>query len=884
MKTVLKYKMHVVSHTHWDREWYRTFEEFRIRLVTCMDKILELFDQDPDFKYFTFDGQTVILEDYLELKPERERQLKKYIRQSRLLVGPWYTLPDEFLVSGESLVRNLLLGHKIAKRFGWVMEIGYLPDMFGHISQMPQILFGFNINSAVLSRGVEGEHKVGTEFFWKSPDGSKVLAVYLVTGYSNATDLLRSGNLPYNSESVLKIIKNIKDKIIPLATTPNVLLMKGCDHLLPQEGLPEIIKGANRLLNNDKTIQSNLPLYISKIKEYRPRLEIIKGELRKTKKREIYPGTLSSRVEIKQKNEEVQSLLEKWAEPFSSFAWSLGMDYPKDFLWQSWKYLLKNHAHDSICGCSIDEVDKDVVSRFNSARQIAEEITWINLEKIVQKINTFQGNKKIKEKGKLVLVTFNPLSWKRTDTAEATICISDPKVRYFVIEDLAGNTIPYQIITQQNMTGRQKIYTKQDDKKINAVFLSRDVPALGYKIYRVRPVQTQPKFPSFLKVKGHMMENEFFRVNINENGTLTILDKIAKARHKNMHCFEDIGDAGDLYNYSNPLLDRKILNPKKVSIRLVEKGPVRITFKIDMRLLLPGSLTKNKKSRSNRLITCSIVSYISLSTGSRRIDVITEVDNKARDHWLMVRFPTNIKARYTFAEGQFDLVRRNILLLKTKRWAKPPEPIWPQQSFVSIKDNKWGLTIINRGLPCYRAIKNKQGTILNLSLLRSIGKLYNKDFYIMKEDGNCIKVDAPFTPGAQCIGKHRFEYAIALHEKELEVNNIFRLAYQHNIKQRVLQTTEHKGSLPCEMSFISIEPEELIISAVKKAEDKDSLIIRLFNTSQKKIQGKLQFYKKIEKARLVKMNEEVIKDLNIVDENVVYFKAGESQIVTIELG
>ncbi|MCK4961620.1 MAG: hypothetical protein KAS19_03995, partial [Anaerolineales bacterium] len=178
--------LHIVPHTHWDREWYLPFQSFRIKLVHLIDMLLDILDHDPAFTHFTLDGQTIILEDYLEIRPERESDLIRHIRSGRLLIGPWYILPDEFLVSPEATVRNLLQGGSLCDRFGARMDIGYLPDPFGHIGQMPQILLGFGIEMAAFRRGLADEP---CELWWQAPDGSRVLTAYLRDGYDNAARL-----------------------------------------------------------------------------------------------------------------------------------------------------------------------------------------------------------------------------------------------------------------------------------------------------------------------------------------------------------------------------------------------------------------------------------------------------------------------------------------------------------------------------------------------------------------------------------------------------------------------------------------------------------------------------------------------------------------------
>ncbi|MDO9542015.1 MAG: alpha-mannosidase, partial [Kiritimatiellia bacterium] len=340
---------HVISHTHWDREWYQTFDEFRINLVDLIDTLLDILDREKEYKFFLLDGQTVILEDYLEIRPGAEERLKRHIRKGRILIGPWYVLSDEFLASGEALIRNLLLGHQIAKRFGGIMKVGYLPDTFGHISQMPQILKGFGIDSAVIWRGLGGKPgELKSEFLWRSPDGTRVLTIHLQDkmGYANAWNISSCKNFDELHEKIA-LLK--KDRVA-YATTKHLLFMNGCDHLLPDPKVIEIIKNVNREMAGTVFVHSNLPDYISQIRRSKPRLAIRAGEFRSTKNTSIYAGVLSTRMYIKQINGRLQNKLQNWAEPFMAINWMLGNKYPGHLLRQAWKYILQNHAHDSICG------------------------------------------------------------------------------------------------------------------------------------------------------------------------------------------------------------------------------------------------------------------------------------------------------------------------------------------------------------------------------------------------------------------------------------------------------------------------------------------------------------------------------------------------------
>jgi len=230
---------HIISHTHWDREWHQTYQEYRVKLVGFIEHLLNLLETSPDYTSFMLDGQTVVIEDYLEIKPENRSRIAKLVQDHRLIIGPWYIQPDEFIPSGESLVRNLLIGMKIGREFGESMHIGYLPDSFGQAAQIPQILHGFGIKDALFWRGITKEDTEKTEFWWLGPDGSKVLAVHLPLGYGNGRML--SASLQEN----INIIDENYAAFSAMSTTGNMLLMSGFDQRNANEALPEVVTSLN---------------------------------------------------------------------------------------------------------------------------------------------------------------------------------------------------------------------------------------------------------------------------------------------------------------------------------------------------------------------------------------------------------------------------------------------------------------------------------------------------------------------------------------------------------------------------------------------------------------------------------------------------------------
>ena len=362
--------IHIVPHTHWDREWYLPFQRFRLKLVHLIDSLLDLLAADPQYAFFTLDGQTILLEDYLEIRPEREAQIREFVQSGRLLIGPWYILPDEFLVSPEATIRNFLQGERDARRFGGKMKVGYIPDPFGHIGQMPQILNGFGIQAACVQRGLDEEP---CEIWWQAPDGSRVLMAYLRDGYGNAW------NLPADDPpAFLKMASTRAADLKPHSNVNQILLMFGTDHTEPNPATSAAIRYSNQNAGDDSFLQSTLPAYLQAVRhEIEARnftLPVIQGELRSSRRHHLLPGVLSTRVWIKQRNHACETLLERWAEPFSLFAsqavpgvdpYSNRLNHPAAILRQAWKLLMKCHPHDSICGCSIDEVHAEMRPRFD---------------------------------------------------------------------------------------------------------------------------------------------------------------------------------------------------------------------------------------------------------------------------------------------------------------------------------------------------------------------------------------------------------------------------------------------------------------------------------------------------------------------------------------
>ncbi len=890
----------IVPETHWDREWYLTFQEFRAKLVIMMDKLINILRTDPHYTNFTLDGQTIPIEDYLEVRPERKEELKKYIREKRLSIGPMYVLPDEFLISGESLIRNLIIGHHIAEKFGRVMKAAYIPDPFGHIAQLPQIINSFDIPSIIFERGFGNEFEendLNMEFIWESPEkAASVLAIHLIRGYSSLVylnTLLEGGKY----KKALEKINNVVMDIEKYTATPIVLLNNGSDHREAYPEIPEIVKQWNELNPDVLLEQNDFEYYIDKVLSVKPKLRSFQGELRGSKYSPILSGVLSARMWIKQRNTKIEYLFEKYAEPISAITMVLDkyqkFAYPDSYIRSGLKWLIKNHPHDSICGCSIDQVHNEMETRFDWAEQIGIEVFNLSFMRLSNLINF-----KPQENNRIVLIIFNPLPWKRKDIVifNGISKVSNLQKKFpkdFKLIDSDHNEIEYQ---GYFLPGEPR-FSRENDINYQFSFLA-DVPACGYKVYYVILEEAAKKISinetDFI-LGENSIENEFYKVEVKNTGQINILDKNRMIQFENVCKFEDVADWGDEYDYSGPTrkqVDKKYTtkNAEIVEFMPFLNGSSQKSIKIKMILKLPVSLSPDRSQRENNLIENVINLYISLYKGINRIDFKIDLENKSKDHRIRVLFPSNIISDTVLCDGHFFIVPRDVILPNGKHWAQKPSRTNHQKDFIALNDESKCFAILNRGLPEYEAIKNHDGAItIALTLLRSIGWLSRPNLDSRRNDaGPSLK-----TPDAQCIGNYTFELSLVIedyqkywldskvHIKGKEFNcplkPIFPLMLTSTLKRTDLLMLSRMGLLSdskkfpdkniapylsSELSFLEIDNDNIILSALKKSEKGDYLILRVYNISPSLQKARLNFFKdiSIKNAEIVNFLEEKPKN------------------------
>ncbi|HSW45190.1 MAG TPA: glycoside hydrolase family 38 C-terminal domain-containing protein [Phycisphaerae bacterium] len=844
---------HYVSSAHWDREWYEPFQDYRFRLVNMLDDLLDRMEREPEFRYFQSDGQSILWEDYLEIRPEREEQVRRLAEQDRLRIGPWYVLTDELVVSGESLVRNLQRGLRIAGSFGQPSRIGFVSDLFGHTSQLPQILRGFNIDNAFLWRGVN-EETHGAIFRWRSPDGSEVIAYRFspIFGYGLYAEKVRTisqPDKPVDMDSALAGLREVIDIETGRCPTRAFLVFDGADHQEIEPITVELLRKANKRFKDVELIHSHLDGFIEDVREERDRIEkVFTGELREPgllgDDGWLVAGVLSSRIHLKQANARCENELTRWAEPFSVFAEGLGLPCPAAFLDRAWKYLLRNHPHDSICTCSIDQVHKDMTYRFDQSLMIARHISRDALRHITHQV-------KMPEMGELdfAVVVFNPNADPIDGPADLTLRFPrdidavyqeffgyEPKIG-FRLSDPDGTELPYQYVNQRrDVSGFRRRLRKLpfgERRHEVDVTVPLRIPAYGYTRIVCRPTKEPTRYLGSMLVDDHTIENEHLRVSVASNGTLTIIDKRNGQTYTNLLTLEDAADIADGWHRGIAVNDEMFTSAAcAADVAVTADGKFKATLRIRLAMNVPERFQFDAMCRSGRCEPMVVVHHVTLRRGCDRIEVRTEVDNTARDHRLRALFPSGAKAETYLADAPFDVVERSIALRADNDRCKELElETKPQQSFTAVFDDRRGLAVVSTGLP-ESAVRDLPDRPIALTLLRSFAK-------------------TPFTghseDGGQIQGRHVFDYWLVPLTGRPDTARLCRLGQQLAGGVRAVQV-EHQdwarpglagfepGNLPPSHSFLDVDPNGAVVTAIHHSGHGETATVRLFNPTDKPLE------------------------------------------------
>ncbi|MHA3963890.1 MAG: glycoside hydrolase family 38 N-terminal domain-containing protein [Candidatus Thorarchaeota archaeon SMTZ1-45] len=709
-------KIVIVPHTHWDREWYLPFQRFRYMLVELVDELLDII-ATQDYR-FMLDGQTVVLEDYFEIRDERRDELLQQIRNGKITVGPWYLLPDQWLVGGESLIRNIEFSHNLAMQLCIPqMMIGYLPDMFGHSSAIPQILGDLtNFKAAILWRGVP-PNIMTSSFTWKSHPSSSasIPVVYLPEGYGNASRFAE------DYEEFTTMVINGTSSLEPFSPVPVYLLMNGSDHLFPQAFVQE---------NVDRLKSEGVDISLGSLTDYVEYLEdaIIKigyerplytGEFRSPARAPLLQDTYSARMWIKIWNQKVEDMLVRKIEPVSTYLWySLDQEYPTSYLKTAWKWLLRNHPHDSICGCSIDRTHEEMKARFSWAESIGESLVQ-NAIKILEEMG---DESKSNESSVLIFnsggslespiyIEFSAPNEKIINGLQApdgtiydvqrlesrdhvffeiTVGMRMAKMGFgllpgrkfmnFYINDIEffdgdePGVLELRFISDDHLVGdldweefkrtAREIINSKKYKKIHLIaarptqnVYASALPLQPWAFTKLVPVsESADENDDVLKVDKNQISNRFYSVSFNKDGTLSVFNEELGIRYNRLHVFEDYGDRGDEYTFGR-------VGPGKADIRKVNRhilsaGPIIAEIRQEMEIEVFESLDDSREKRIGK-IRVPIESTFRFYRDTPRIDVKTKLTNRSKDHRLRICFDLPFKSEKTQTETHFGVVERD---------------------------------------------------------------------------------------------------------------------------------------------------------------------------------------------------------------------------------
>ena len=644
-------KFVVISHTHWDREWYLPFSLFRMKLVDLIDRLLPVIEKDKDY-IFHLDAQTVVLEDYLEIRPENEAILKKYIESGNIRVGPWYLQNDFYLTDGEATIRNLQLGRKIAESFGRCGKAGYAPDQFGNVSQLPQILKEFGIDNFVFGRGfhvwknVGGEMKdeAPAEFEWTGADGTRCLAVHMKFWYNNAQ------RIPEEKE-LAKLLFDINEKnFAGLNVSPYILLMNGVDHLEPQDDVRAICEGLRK--DGVDIKQYGLDEYIEELKESVKGKELYsyKGALNRGADYELLRGCWSSRIYLKEANVYSQDLLENKIEALYSYMLAAGFEgYPQGELDYLWKNLLRTHPHDSICGCSVDPVHAHMEDTYAKIAEMGEYLVERGM-----KIVAAHGYNPYRKDENYSVTVFNPTERTLEKVAEAELkFMRNENITDFALKDDNGEAVQYEIVSRTpeaiDVFSPLNLPGVLEAELVKIRFIAR-VPAVSARVYAVIPREK-----GRLSEKSAALENEFYSV-YSQGGKLYIKDKTNGKVIEDPIRIEDSADKGDAYVYRLSPAAPIIVSPAE--IRPAELGALKGSITAEFRYSCPARYDFAKDERSAEAVENKLTVTLSLEKGSDVIAVDYSIDNKAEDHRVRLLIKGGLTGGRLFTDSPFDYAER----------------------------------------------------------------------------------------------------------------------------------------------------------------------------------------------------------------------------------
>ncbi|MEZ8360611.1 mannosylglycerate hydrolase [Vibrio splendidus] len=850
-------RVHITPHMHWDREWYFTTEESRILLVNNMEEIMNRLESDPEYKYYVLDGQTAVLEDYFAIKPENTERVKALVEAGKLIIGPWYSQTDTMQVSGESIVRNMMYGIRDCMKFGDAMKIGYLPDSFSMSSQLPMIYNGFDITRAMFWRGCSERHGTNkTEFLWQSNDGSEVTAQVLPLGYAIGK------YLPQDEEGLHARL----DKYFPVLEKPSVtkdiLLPNGHDQMPIQKDIFEVMDKLREIYPDREFSMSRFEEVFEKVEAARDQLDTIKGEFNDGKYMRVHRTISSTRMDIKLIHAEIENKIVNILEPLASIAWTLGFEYHHGLIEKMWKESMKNHAHDSIGCCCSDKVHAEILNRYILADDMATNLIHFYKRKIVDHMPDREGCDK--------LAMFNLSPYEREEVVNTTITI---RAQEFSIFDENENPVEYFIQDKRQIdpgkVDRQIVhYGNYDPFMEFDIQIKRTVPAMGFTTLHVQG--NEKGAVKVAEQKDYLLENEYYRINVNDNGTLTIFDKETEQVFDQVLRLEDGSDDGDEYDYS-PSRQEWLLYSDEFPVETsIDHQGFQSVANIAFLMNVPANLAeREERTGQNGFVEaqCQVV----LKQDSRRIEVRMELDNQADDHRVRVLVPTPFVSETVVSDNQFGCITRPtndpaMAVWEEEKWKEAPVPVYQLMNFAALENGNAGMAIMSNGLREFEVIASQgdeNRDTFALTLFRGIGVLGKEELLLRPGRPSGIKIP---TPDSQVRGKLVCEFTLCgFSGNHIDANvmaqardNVTQIECYNKIPYNAMKLNVGEQNLPMSFSLLSKQQAGAVLSVLKKAEDEDALIMRVYNPAETgSVSDSISFTQTVSSWKETSMDERV---------------------------
>lgn len=840
-----------VPHFHWDREWYEPFQVFRHRLVAALDTVLETAEANPDFR-FTVDGQMAAIEDYLEMRPENRDRVVALVAGGQLAIGPWLILLDEFLCSGETIVRNLQMGWAAAAGLGGSMPVGYLPDMFGHVAQMPQILARAGIEHAALWRGVPGSVE-GHAFRWRAPDGSAVRTEFLFDGYDNGLDVLL---VP---DQIRRALHEYAEMTAERWGNDPVLAMAGTDHNAPDPQLATWLRRASSdkrgitIATLDEYIRGHVRDEVS---------AVVTGELRSHVRGNILPGVLSVRLGLKQRMAVAERTIDH-AERVNAL-WSQRDDSP--FLSLAWHKIIESSAHDSVVGSGTDETCDQVEARLAEATHAARAVRDAALAEPAALVPS---------DGYLVA---NPLPAARTALVEVDV-MAPPEGTVLVATAADGSAHPVQLVSKaptvlsdecMDATQLERVLRRIHRRELfgrlidhyeltpgSLVFHLAEVPASGpfdllilrrevaaaaaahpgeWRVLTLEEARATALVPVNVAASGlasfrveasdgtaapsttlalatataRALSNGLVEVAIAADGTLDVTGADGTVLH-GVGRLVDGGDRGDSYNYAPPAQDVLVSEPTEVAVELLENGPLRSRARVTRVYEWPTGLSSERDLRSNQVVPTPVETLVEVRAGEPFVRVSTSFLNQSADHRLRFHVPLPEPAAVSASAGQFAVTERG--LTAEGGWGEYPIPTFPASSFVSAG----AANVLLDHTTEYELVG--EGSELAITLLRAIGSI-SVNIHPLRDEPAASEIPAP---GAQDLGV-RIENRFAVVPSATGWQGANAVAVAEEFRNDVLVTrgtAPAEGQLPPDATGVQVDGADILLSSIRRVADGD---------------------------------------------------------------